>query len=136
MRRPARFDVLCSPRALTWIERVYAEAASGEGGAEGHGFAATNARYLRRVLEDFIPTHALDPKFGLGNGLFRAKGARWRVVWAASSAKGTAIVLLVGHRKDGDRNDVYALLDRILATEEFDDLFAWLGATKPKPRSG
>jgi len=96
---------------------------------------------LRRVLELVLADkgHALAARTQLGNkaqdfrGIRRIKfGGRSRLIYIASSAKQAVIVLFIGYRKEGDKNDVYAELSRRLHGDEFDTLFGELGIKKPK----
>lgn len=118
--------VRCSAYAHETITRIYAagEASGNEGSVE-----ATLARFVRRALDDFIPHHARDSKFAIGHGHYRTKGSRHRLTWVASST--TAVILTVGMRKKGDRNDVYAVLARYIQNGDFDEIYKVLGTTRP-----
>ncbi len=66
-------------------------------------------------------------------GVFRVKvGKRIRIFYLASSVHNTAIVLMIGYRKEGDKNDAYEVLRRLLHRGAFDAHFAELGVRKPK----
>jgi hypothetical protein len=61
------------------------------------------------------------------------KKGRIRVFYAASSERARAVVLLLGYRKQGDKRDAYAELERLLRRKDFDRVFEDLGVKKPKP---
>jgi mRNA interferase RelE/StbE len=44
----------------------------------------------------------------------RAAGQRYRVVYTIDQAPGRVLVYMIGIRKEGSRNDVYALAERLV----------------------
>jgi hypothetical protein len=82
--------------------------------------------------------HAFSPATALGrrgpvnlSGVRRAKLGRERVFFLASRQKQLAIVLMLGFRKDGDRNDAYVEIVRRIRRGEFDEQFCEAGIAKP-----
>lgn len=65
-------------------------------------------------------------------GVLRVKvGRRHRIFYLASSEKRRAIVLMFGFRKEGDKNDAYEVVRRLVRKGAFDAHFAALGVKKP-----
>jgi len=60
------------------------------------------------------------------------KIGRLRVFFIASEPTKRAIVLCLGYRKAGDKNDAYEEVRRLIRRGSFDPQFAELGITKPK----
>lgn len=93
-------------------------------------------RAFLRVLKEYLPEHGLDPKHlrkGKELAGIRAMhvGDRDRIVWIGSQEKNAIVVLMVGYRKAGDRQDVYTVAERELSRDTFDEAFAELGMPKP-----
>ena len=64
-------------------------------------------------------------------GVRRAKLGRQRVFFLASREKQIAIVLMLGFRKEGDRNDAYVQIVRHIRRGEFDEQFREAGIARP-----
>ena len=141
--KPQPFAVRCSPYALDYVRRLQ-EAAFDKQGKEKTGSEQLTAyQTVRACLTGLIPNHALNNRLALGvrggvrlAGIYRAHAGRLRVCWIASSQLRRAIVLVIGRRKEGDRNDVYADLERLLRGGFLDAYFAELGQQNPltKPK--
>jgi hypothetical protein len=101
---------------------------------------AAKWRALSKLLLEVIANedHAFSPATALGrrgpvnlSGVRRAKLGRERVFFLASRQKQLAIVLMLGFRKDGDRNDAYVEIVRRIRRGEFDEQFREAGIAKP-----
>jgi hypothetical protein len=102
---------------------------------------AAHWRALEKLLREVISNedHAFSSATALGRrrdsnlpGVRRAKiGERGRVFFLASREKKLAIVLMIGFRKDGDRNDAYLEIARRIRRGEFDEQFREAGIDKP-----
>lgn len=80
----------------------------------------------------FSPAAALGRRGPVNlSGVRRAKLGRGRVFFLASRQKQLAIVLMLGFRKEGDRNDAYVEIVRRIRRGEFDDQFREIGIAKP-----
>lgn len=64
-------------------------------------------------------------------GILRVKKGRLRLFYIASSQKGRAIVLMIGYRKAGDKNDAYEELSYLLKRGAFKPQFDELGLPMP-----
>jgi hypothetical protein len=101
---------------------------------------AAKWRALKKLLLEIITNedHAFSPATALGrrgpvnlSGVRRAKLGRERVFFLASRQKQLAIVLMLGFRKEGDRNDAYVEIVRRIRRGEFDEQFREAGIAKP-----
>jgi hypothetical protein len=91
---------------------------------------------IRRVLVDYLPTHALrTDHLRLGRGITGIRvihiGARDRVVWIASKEKSAAVVLMLGLVLEGDTEDSYQVVREQLRLGRFNTAFTELGVPKP-----
>lgn len=127
------------PLTLMYSERAREQIATfkRKGEASPETFHGKTWNALRRLLEDVIsnPDHALMPKNALRDdlrGIQRDKLGRWRVFYVVSTARGIAAVLYVGWRKEGDRDDAYAEMTRLVTGGEFDLFLEEIGL----PRRG
>lgn len=110
--------------------------------AEARPNSAHDAKWraLKKLLQEVVSSedHALSAATALGRrgpvnlaGVRRAKLGRERVFFLASREKQIAIVLMLGFRKEGDRNDAYVEIVRHIRRGEFDEQFREAGITKP-----
>jgi hypothetical protein len=65
-------------------------------------------------------------------GVFRLKQGRYRMFYLVSTQLRQVVILSVGYRKAGDKNDAYAELRRHIAAGVFDPQFEELAVKKPK----
>ncbi len=92
---------------------------------------------IRKKAENLLsnPTGALDPQNALRpplTGVWRFHlNDRIRVVYLVRPDHTEARVIFVGFRKDGDKDDVYSQLTRLLRGTALDAEFQTLGVTKP-----
>ena len=67
-------------------------------------------RCLSRLANDFLPEHACHNGHVLSGNLrgviYRAKQGRLRIFYAASVSQKLAILIDVGNRKEGDKNEL------------------------------
>lgn len=101
---------------------------------------AAKWRALKKLLLEVIANedHAFSPATALGrrgsvnlSGVRRAKLGRERVFFLASRQKQLAIVLMLGFRNEGDRNDAYVDIVRRIRRGMFDEEFREIGIAKP-----
>ncbi len=88
-------------------------------------------RILGKVLttDDALErTHGLRPPL---SNVFRIKFGRARIFYIASSKTQRLVVLFIGYRKRGDKNDAYEDFTRQLKRGSWDHWFKELGVTKP-----
>lgn len=89
---------------------------------------ATSYRVIERLVKDVLAYHPHDSRWVLSDlPVRRVKSGRMRVFFAFSPAKRTVVLLLIGQRKEGDKNDAYAVIERELGRGTFDDVLAELG---------
>ncbi len=97
-------------------------------------------RALRKLLQEIVTNEdlAFSAATALGrrgpvnlSGVRRAKLGRQRVFFLASRERQLAIVLMLGFRKEGDRNDAYVDIVRRIRRGEFDEQFREAGITRP-----
>ena len=97
-------------------------------------------RALKKLLVEVVTSEdlAFSSATALGRrgpvnlaGVRRAKLGRQRVFFLASRERRLAIVLMLGFRKEGDRNDAYVEIVRRIRRGEFDEQFREAGITKP-----
>lgn len=90
---------------------------------------------LERCAKELLPQHAHNPNHMLSGPLrgvvWRVKQGRLRVFYATTVTSAVAILLFIGFRKDGDKNDAYKVLDRRIRAGDFDPQFAQLGVARP-----
>ncbi|MFO0682261.1 MAG: hypothetical protein U0234_09435 [Sandaracinus sp.] len=90
---------------------------------------------VQRCATKLLPEHAghqvhfLDPPYS--GVVWRVKQGRLRIFYAFNKANPVAILLFIGNRKEGDKNDAYAVLDRRVRNGDFDAQFAELGLARP-----
>lgn len=110
--------------------------------AEARPNSAADAawRALKKLLHEVVTNEdlAFAAATALGRrgpvnlaGVRRAKLGRQRVFFLASREKQLAIVLMLGFRKEGDRNDAYVEIVRRIRRGEFDEQFREAGITRP-----
>jgi hypothetical protein len=110
--------------------------------AEARPNSAHDAKWraLKKLLQEIVSNedHALSAATALGRrgslnlaGIRRAKLGRERIFFVASREKQVAIVLMLGYRKEGDRNDAYVEIVRHIRRGEFDEQFREAGIAKP-----
>ena len=104
MEEPRCFRVLITPRALRMLKKI-------------------RKRYGRQtfeVLRDLILDLEIDPdKKGVAlrpplNGLYSLYYSRFRVVYSVDQGELRVIALAAGHHASGDRNDIYAIVERLV----------------------
>jgi len=97
-------------------------------------------RALKKLLQEIVTNEdlAFSAATALGrrgpvnlSGVRRAKLGRQRVFFLASRERQLAIVLMLGFRKEGDRNDAYVDIVRRIRRGEFDEQFREAGITRP-----
>lgn len=91
---------------------------------------------LHRCAVVYRPEHAGHQLHQLGppytGVVYRVKQARLRMFYAHSRADNRAVLLFVGNRKDGDKDDAYEVLGRRIRRGDFDAQFEELGLARPK----
>lgn len=98
-------------------------------------------RVVKSAVEAVIsdPAHAMDSAHRLtGNlaGVRRLKfgpESRYRLFYLCAPEKGRSILLWLGYRKAGDKNDAYAEMARRVGRGDFDEQFKDLGIPRPDP---
>ena len=132
------FQVRFSPYAAVYFQELKDKSHDGNGSPKTGSKELTAYHAVRRVMEEIIPKFPLPPQYALTKkhgsnlkGIFRTKAGRLRIFWIASSKAKTAIVLAIGFRKEGDRNDAYSYLVRLLRSGDLDICFEELGMKKP-----
>ena len=124
-----------SQYAAEQINQIRANAEARPNSAHAAHWCALN-KLLQEVVRN--EDHALSAATALGRrgpvnlaGVRRAKLGRERVFFVASQEKQIAIVLMLGFRKEGDRNDAYVEIVRRIRRGEFDEQFREAGIAKP-----
>lgn len=97
-------------------------------------------RILDDCINNLIPNDPFNPTRGLvGNlsNIFRVKKGRTRICYAASSQQSVIVILYISEtlRKEGDKNDPYALFTNLVMSGKYDEVFDALGVSRPH-RSG
>jgi mRNA-degrading endonuclease RelE of RelBE toxin-antitoxin system len=98
--------------------------------------ACTTFRMVQEAIKVIIPYNPIDRKYALTGplaNLFRLKKGRHRICWIASSEHRTIFIIFISEtlRKEGDANDPYRILTKMVMTGELDPIFKKLGIRKP-----
>lgn len=121
-------------------QAVYAELYSKNTEAEGKGdptnSACTTFRMVQEAIKVIIPRNPIDKKYALSgplSNIFRIKKGRYRICWVASSEYKIISIIFISEtlRKEGDTNDPYRILTKMVMTGELDPIFDKLGIRKP-----
>jgi mRNA-degrading endonuclease RelE of RelBE toxin-antitoxin system len=120
--------------------RIYEDAAQKIANGETSHPKVKLLRIVDECLDQIIPQDPLNPKRALRgalSNLFRVKKGRLRICYTASSGKLTIVVLYIAEtlRKEGDKNDPYAIFTNLVMSGEYDHIFERLGVRRPT-RSG
>lgn len=98
-------------------------------------------RMIEETIKVLIPRNPIDPQYGLRGALskfFRIKKGRHRICWAANSTMRRVCILFISEtlRKEGDKNDPYALFEHMLKSGKYDYLLNKLGIESKALREG
>lgn len=98
--------------------------------------ACTTFRMVQEAIKVIIPHNPIDRKYALTGplaNLFRLKKGRHRICWIASSEHRTIFIIFISEtlRKEGDANDPYRILTKMVMTGELDPMLNKLGIRKP-----
>ena len=122
-------------------ERVYVRAFEQAQECVKRGDAANTKvkhfRIIQEALDTIIPHEPFHPKRALSGKLakiFRVKKGRIRICYIGRSDQKRVIVIYISEtpRKEGDSNDPYAVLSRILRSGDCNSFFDDLGISIPK----
>jgi mRNA-degrading endonuclease RelE of RelBE toxin-antitoxin system len=125
-----------SSTAEVVYRQIYKDAAEKiESGDTSH----PKVKLLRLVddcLDNIIPQDPFNRNRALRGALsniFRVKKGRLRICYTASSGKLRIVVLYISQtlRKEGDKNDPYAIFTSMVMSGEYDHIFERLGVRKP-----
>jgi len=105
-----------------------------------HSARAALYQAIKKCLTELLTSerHALNKKHALRKelaGVFRRRlGGRYRLFYIVSSQHKRVIVLFIGYRKEGGRDDAYEVARKRILGGEFDGLFDELGVKRPGRR--
>jgi mRNA-degrading endonuclease RelE of RelBE toxin-antitoxin system len=135
----ALYEVEMAPSAAAVYKQLHANMKNAE--ARGHQSSAhhTTFRMVQGVIKNVIPRDPTNKNYGLSgplSGFFRIKKGRHRICWAACSKTRKVCIVFISEtlRKDGDVNDPYRLLTRLVMSGEFDKVLGRMGIPTP-PRN-
>ena len=120
--------------------RIYREAAEKITAGDTSHPKVKLLRVVDDCLDNIIPQDPFNPKRALRGALtnmFRVKKGRLRICYTASSGGGIKIVVLYiaeTPRKEGDKNDPYAIFTNMVMSGDFDHIFDRLGVRRPMRR--
>jgi len=97
-------------------------------------------RLIDDCIDKIIPADPLAKERALSgalSGLFRVKQGRTRICYCASSKHNTITILYISEtlRKEGDKNDPYAIFTGIVMSGRYDEVFEKLGLRRPQRKS-
>jgi len=138
---PAPYDVILSEHASDVYRNLHRAMIEAEKRGENNSSHHTIFHMIEETIKVFIPRNPIDPKYGLKGALskfFRIKKSRHRVCWAANSNTRMVCILFISEtlRKDGDKNDPYALFERMLKSGQYDHLLKKIGVDAKVFREG
>jgi hypothetical protein len=113
---------------------IRAEEARIRGDLTSHHYTALNM--IDEVLDKIIPRDPFNKRYALTgelSTLFRFQKGRLRICWVGSSALRRIQVVFISEtlRKEGDANDPYHLLTKMVLSGQFNDVFKELGLDPP-----
>lgn len=131
------YTVELTPTAEKVYHRAFEEAQQCVRRGDATNARVKHFRIIQEALETIIPHDPFNPKRALSGSLtniFRVKKGRIRICYIGSSMRKRIVVLYIADtpRKAGDRNDPYAILERILRAGDCDSIFDALGIPAPK----
>ena len=96
----------------------------------------TAFRMIEEILDKIIPHDPFSPDRALAgklSNMFRVKKCRIRVAYIVSSKKRRIVVLFISDtlRKEGDVQDPYEILTKLITSGQFDTFFGELGVKNP-----
>jgi len=116
--------------------RIYMDAQHQIKKGDESGARVKLLRMVDECLDKIIPHDPFCPKRALSGALssiYRVKKGRLRICYIASSLRQRIIVLFIAEtpRKEGDKNDPYAVFTNLVLSGQFDNVLAKLGVRRP-----
>ena len=130
-RNPKPFEITLSKYAenayLGYRDRSHKAEERGET-SNYHITAFNMIRDAVRMIQA-NPTDSRHALAGDLSGIFRLKKGRMRICWVTSSQRREICILFISEtpRKEGDKNDPYAVFTKMVMSGEFKDIFGPLG---------
>jgi mRNA-degrading endonuclease RelE of RelBE toxin-antitoxin system len=133
---PSPYEVELTATAEATFSKLYLDAQECIESGDETNFKVKLYRMVEELLTKIIPQDPFSPSRALSGSLsnfFRVKKGRIRVCYVGSSKKKKIYVLYISEtlRKDGDKNDPYAIFTRLARSGKFDDAIAKLGLKSP-----
>ena len=134
------YTVELTPTAEKVYNRAFEEAQQCVRRGDATNTKVKHFRIIQEALDTIIPHDPFSPKRALSgsfSNIFRVKKGRIRICYVGSSEQKKIVVLYIADtlRKAGDRNDPYAILDRMLRAGDCDSIFDTLGIPTPKAQA-
>lgn len=138
---PLPYEVELTATAEATFSKLYLEAKECIESGDESNSKVKLYRMVEELLIKIIPQDPFSTSRSLSGRLsnfFRVKKGRIRVCYVGSSKQKKIYVLYISEtlRKDGDKNDPYAIFTRMVMSGKFDDTIAKLGVRPPDRRAG
>ena len=133
---PPPYHISLTDSAKAVYEGLYRKSKEAEVKGDPTNAACTTFRMVQEAIKIIIPQNPIDRKYSLTGPLaniFRLKKGRHRICWVASTEHRLIMIIFISEtlRKDGDTNDPYRILTKMVMTGELDPIFDRLGIRKP-----
>jgi mRNA-degrading endonuclease RelE of RelBE toxin-antitoxin system len=135
-----KYRVVLLPNAEETYRRIYKDA---QGPLSRNNATHPKVKLLRIIdecLNTIIPHDATSSRRALSGalaGFYRVKKGRMRICYAVAEQDSEILIMYISEtpRKQGDKNDPYAVFTKIVMSGEYDEIFAKLGVEKPNRNS-
>lgn len=97
-------------------------------------------RIVDECIDTLIPHDPFHPDRALAGSLsnvYRVKKGRMRICYVGSSKEATLVILYISEtpRKQGDKQDPYALFTKLVMSGQYDKIFSQLGIKSPNRKA-
>jgi mRNA-degrading endonuclease RelE of RelBE toxin-antitoxin system len=130
------YHIFLTDSAMAVYTELYNKNKEAEAKGDHTNSFCTTFRMVQEAIKVIIPQNPVDRKYALTgplSNLFRLKKGRYRICWVASSEHRTIFIVFISEtlRKEGDTNDPYRILTKMVLTGKLDPIFDKLGIRKP-----
>ncbi len=134
------YDIKLSEVAEKVYRRLYLEAQECLEKGDETNSKVKQFRMVEEALDKIIPHDPFAPERSLSgalSGIYRVKKGRTRICYIGSSKLKQITILYISDtpRKDGDANDPYAVLTRMVRSGKFEKFLDHIGVEKPLRKS-
>lgn len=128
----AAYEVDMTETAAAVYEKMFRLSREAEKNGDYTNQHCTTFRMVKEAIKEIIPKDPLNKKYALRGelaNLFRLRKGRIRISWIASSKVRRVLIIFISEtlRKDGDANDPYVILQSLMDSGRFDEIFQHLG---------